>query len=114
MNSKEENSFYTLTTNDSILNLNNYDGIPLKSSLESKINPSEFEKGLEKETLKNESTLLINDDNSKGKNINNLEVENNKINKTIFRLKHYGNTHPLYFDKNGEPLITIGPHCKIN
>lgn len=33
-----------------------------------------------------------------------------KINKS--KMKKYGNTFVFYFDKSGEPLIVIGPHCK--
>ena len=43
---------------------------------------------------------------------NNFDIENNSKN-TAIKLKHYGNTFPLYFNKEGEPILVIGPHCKI-
>jgi hypothetical protein len=45
--------------------------------------------------------LVTNTDFPKLKNLN-----NNKS-------KKYGNTFVFYFNKSGEPLIVIGPHCKI-
>lgn len=74
------------------------------------------EKGLEKEALiEKESTLLIKENISKDiKDQNkNLEIENNFNKNSNLRLKHYGNTYPFYFNKEGEPLLVIGPHCKI-
>jgi hypothetical protein len=41
-------------------------------------------------------------------NLKNINFKEEKINK---RLRHYGNNVPLIFDKNGEPLIVIGPQC---
>jgi hypothetical protein len=74
------------------------------------------EKGLEKEELiEKESTLLIKENISKDKKEqDNILEKENISNKSLIKLKHYGNTIPLYFNKYGEPLIVIGPHCKIN
>lgn len=74
------------------------------------------EKGLErdKDISKNESTLLINKDITyeKKEKFKNLEVENKQTINPYIRLKHYGNTFPMFFNKSGEPIIVIGPHCK--
>lgn len=52
----------------------------------------------------------------------NIEKESNKIIRDDFVLnrksnsKYYckiGNTYAFWFDKNGEPRMVIGPHCKL-
>lgn len=37
---------------------------------------------------------------------------NNRNNNKKINLRRYGNTFVCFFNKNGDPLIVIGPHCK--
>jgi len=73
----------------------------------------------EQETKK--SKFVINNSNNQfeyneNKNLNftKKEYENNNDNNYNYNnIKNYGNTFPLLFNKDGEPMIVIGPHCKI-
>jgi len=63
---------------------------------------------------KNESTFLISEEINHSVFNSQNEKENKISNKNVIKkLKHYGNTVPILFDKQGEVLIVIGPHCKI-
>jgi len=59
--------------------------------------------------FKSEVNLLIKEDDNKTNKTNETK-ENNNI--PLQKLKHYGNNFPLLFNKYGEPIIVIGPHCK--
>jgi len=121
----DENPFFTLNPGINIINLDNssnqfdtdYSYHHIDITLTSKMqNLKDQEKGFDKEAFnKNESALLIDENISKSNNINikNFEIEKKSINIGL-KLKHYGNTIPLYFNKEGDPLIVIGPHCNIN
>jgi len=83
------------------------------------------EKGLiEKEMHnKNESAALLqkkeNYSERESKKLKlNLEIEEKNENenqnkqKSSMKLKHFGNIIPLIFNKEGEAILVIGPHCK--
>lgn len=53
---------------------------------------------IEKDELVTKSDFPVN---------NRFNNKNKKIS-----LRRYGNTFVCFFNKNGDPLIVIGPHCK--
>ena len=86
----EEHS--TIDTNS---NNENLDSFKIKNSKKINTNDNYIDLKIEKDDL------VANTDFPKIKNLN-----KNKS-------KKYGNTFVSYFNKSGEPLIVIGPHCKI-
>lgn len=125
-----DNTFFNLNLGENIINLSNtadsldtdYSENPSNITFITKsLNIPDQEKGLiEREPLnsKNESaSLLLNKNISdqaeeKKDPKNNFEIETES--KPTLKLKHYGNIMPLLFNKEGEPILVIGPHCKIN
>jgi hypothetical protein len=53
--------------------------------------------------------IQIEEENKKQKN--NLDLE---IQQSPMKLKHYGTIMHVIFNNKGEPILEIGPHCKIN
>lgn len=110
-------SFYSYNPGHNIISLETND-ISFSSPISYEENSIKNiqEKGLMKEkdclTDKNESLFFIKE-NTNNLEFNNLNIQEDEIinNKTTNKLKHYGNTIPLLFNKEGEALIVIGPHC---
>ena len=61
---------------------------------------------IEKDNFLDNNNIRINDRNQNQINYNNF-FEERVINK-----RRFGKTFPFFF-RNGEPMIVIGPHCKI-
>lgn len=133
-----DTTFFNLNLGQNIINLTNtsdsvdteYSENPNNLSFISKsYNFPDQEKGSSEKELqsKNESAALLikneNLENSENKKIlkKNFEIEEKNENQNLQKtssatnkLKHYGNIMPLIFNKQGEPIMVIGPHCKIN
>lgn len=105
----EKNSIFSINPIEQIKISNNLDTINTSIELRESdsiilSNTDDDTNQIKKNTNKSEGNLFIKENT-------NLKSENIDIDKDIKRLKHYGNNYPLLFNKYGEPIIVIGPHC---